>query len=173
MIIGICGKSGSGKSTYANKIIRIFDNRPVYVDIDKIGHDSLKEDDVKSSIVKQFGEELIDNNEINRKKLSDIVFNSKEEMEKLTQITWKYMENIIDRIIEENKGRIILLDWQLLPKTKFFDMCDLKILLDIPYEVRKQRILKRDNISEEKFDLREKASYNYDNDKFDIVIESN
>ena len=49
-------------------------------------------------------------------------------------------------------------------------MCDLKILLDIPYEIRKQRAMLRDNITEEAFDLREKASIDYEADKFDHVI---
>ena len=41
-------------------------------------------------------------------------------------------------------------------------MCDVKILLDIPYEIRKKRAMKRDNITEEAFDLREQASINFD-----------
>ena len=52
-------------------------------------------------------------------------------------------------------------------------MCDIKILLDIPYEIRKQRAMKRDNISEEAFDLREKASITFDKSSFDYVLKTN
>ena len=83
------------------------------------------------------------------------------------------MEFQIDKIINENNNKIIILDWQLLPKTKYLNLCDLKILIDIPYEIRKQRILKRDNISEEKIDLREKASITYNNNDFDYIFNTN
>ena len=83
------------------------------------------------------------------------------------------MEIEIDRIINKNKDRIIILDWQLLPKTKYLGLCDLKILIDIPYEIRKQRLLKRDNISEEKINLREKASITYNKNDFDYVFNTN
>lgn len=49
-------------------------------------------------------------------------------------------------------------------------MCKIKILLDISYETRRERAIKRDNITVEEFDLREKASINYNVDDFDIVI---
>ena len=52
-------------------------------------------------------------------------------------------------------------------------MCNIKILLDIPYDVRKQRVMKRDNITKEAFDLREKASINFDESAFDYVIKEN
>ena len=79
----------------------------------------------------------------------------------------------IDKIIQNNKNKIIILDWLLLPKSKYFNNCCIKILLDIPYEIRKQRAIARDNITEEAFDLREKASYKYNNDLFDIIISNN
>ena len=49
-------------------------------------------------------------------------------------------------------------------------MCDYKILIDIPYEIRKQRIMLRDNITEDKIDLRENASIEYNIEEFDFVI---
>lgn len=172
MIIGICGKSGSGKSTLANKIIELTKKSVVHLNIDKIGHDVLLIDTVKEELVKSFGSTIIDKDIIDRKKLSKIVFESKIEMEKLTDITWDYMQIEIDKFLNDNKDKIIILDWILLPITKYFKTCNLKILLDIPYEVRKSRAIKRDNISESAFDLREKASINYNHESFDYVLNS-
>ncbi len=173
MIIGICGKSGSGKSTLADKILEIIKKPALHLNIDDIGHDVLLIKDVKEELIKSFGNSIIDNSNVNRKKLGKIVFNSKEEMEKLTNITWKYMQIQIDKFINDNKEKVIILDWILLPNTKYFKICDIKILLDIPYEERKQRALKRDNISDYEFDLREKASIDYSNEIFDYVVKTN
>ena len=52
-------------------------------------------------------------------------------------------------------------------------MCDIKILIDIPYEIRKQRAIIRDNIASTEFDLREKASIDFNREDFDYVINSN
>lgn len=172
MIICISGKSGSGKSTLAKRLVEENKNA-VWLDIDKVGHKALTIDAVKKELVKCFGTSILDEEKINRKKLGEIVFDSHKEMDKLTDITWKYMQEEIDTFLDENKDKLILLDWLLLPSTKYFDLCDIKILLDIPYEVRKQRAVLRDGINEEAFDLREKASINFDASKFDLVLKEN
>lgn len=170
MIIGISGKSGSGKSTLARKIINKSNNKAIHLDIDKIGHSVLLLPEVKEELIKSFGESIIQKNNIDRKKLGEIVFASRKEMNKLSDITWKYMQIEIDNFLNIHKNKIIILDWLLLPITKYFAMCNIKILLDIPYDVRKQRAMKRDNITKEAFDLREKASINFDESAFDYVI---
>lgn len=172
MILGICGKSCSGKSTLSSEILSIYGCQAAYLDIDKIGHAVLELNEVKCGLVETFGVGILDENEISRKELGEIVFSSKKEMEKLTDITWPFMQTIIDKFIDENSSKIIILDWLLLPKTKFFDMCDMKILFDIPYELRKERAIKRDHITEEEFALRDSASPIYNANSFDIVLKN-
>ena len=82
------------------------------------------------------------------------------------------MQIEIDKILNLNKDKIIILDWLLLLNTKYFDMCDVKILLDVSYDVRKKRAMKRDNITEEDFDLREQASIDFDETLFDYVFKA-
>ena len=168
MIIGICGKSGSGKSTLSKKLTEQYENI-IHLDIDKVGHKVLTIDDVKNELIKNYGIDILNDKNIDRKKLGEIIFNSRIEMNHLSDITWKYMQIEIDKFLIDNKDKIIILDWILLPISKYFDICDIKILLDIPYEIRKERAIKRDNITEEEFDLREKASINYDTNIFDYV----
>ena len=129
--------------------------------------------EVKSELIKSYGNDILNGENIDRKKLGEIVFNSRLEMKNLSDITWKYMQIEIDKFLIDNKDKIIILDWLLLPISKYFDKCDVKLLLDIPYEVRKERAIKRDNITEEAFDLREKASISFDINKFDYVINDN
>ena len=173
MIIGICGNSGSGKTTLANQIIKLTDNKAIHLEIDKIGHKVLLIPEVKKELIKLYGNKILSESDIDRKKLSTIVFDSKIEMEKLTDITWKYMQIEIDNFLENNKNKIVILDWMLLSKSKYFDMCDIKILLNTPYDIRKRRATRRDNISEESFNLRDQASITYNEENFDYVLKTN
>ena len=134
MVVGICGKSGSGKSTLSKKILELSTNDVVYLDIDKIGHEALLVDEVKEELLSSFGDSIFENGYVNRKVLGDIVFNSRKEMKKLSDITWEYMQLKIDKALVDNQDKVVILDWILLYTTKYFKMCDIKILLDIPYE---------------------------------------
>lgn len=172
MVIGICGKSGCGKTTLAKEIIASNSKEVIHLDIDKIGHKVILLPEVKEELIKTFGAGIVKDNTIDRKKLGRIVFDSKSEMAKLTDITWKYMQQEINNVLANSKDKIVILDWILLPITEYLNKCDIKILLDIPYQIRKERAMKRDGITEEAFDLREKASLNYDEKDFDYILKS-
>ncbi len=169
MYIGICGLSGSGKSSLAKYLLEKHNNY-LYIDIDKIGHEVNELPEVKEELVRTFGD-VLTNNEIDRKKLGRIVFSNKDKMKLLEDITWKYMEREIDNRIGDNPN--VIFDWMLLPRVKYFNKCGLKILLDINVDIRRERIMKRDNISIDYFNLREASSYNYNYDDFDIILHDN
>lgn len=169
MIICIVGKSGSGKSYICN-LLESYSKNIIHLDIDNISHQVLTFPNVIDKLVNTFGSSVLSNNSINRKVLSNIVFNSKSAMDKLTDITWNQMEILIDDFIKNNQDKIILLDWQLLPKTKYFNQSDFKILVQADFKLRMNHAILRDNITEENFLTREKASYNFDKEDFDIII---
>ncbi len=171
-IIGVCGPTGAGKTYLANSILNGFDNT-VHIDIDKIGHKVITYNDVINKLINAFGSDIIDNGIINRKKLSNIVFNSKECMAILTDITWSYMYDEIIVRLNNNKNKTVILDWQLLPLTELFDLCDLKILCNASKEKRYERIKQRDNISNEKIIERDNNSVDYTKYQFDITFTGN
>ena len=59
MVIGITGKSGSGKSTYAEKLSK--DNGYFVVHVDEIGHEVLERDDIQTLLINTFGSNSVDN----------------------------------------------------------------------------------------------------------------
>ena len=81
------------------------------------------------------------------------------------------MCEIIDEIIATNEN--VIIEWILLPQTKYFDMCDVKILCKRSYENRLKAVMERDNISTEYFETREKNSIEYNEDLFDKIIITN
>ena len=169
-LIGITGKTGTGKSTIATILAQKLDAQ--YVDIDKIGHQATSDPHIANKLCDIFGNELLDSNGmINRKRLGNIVFSDTDKMQILTDITWEYMEQKLDDILLQ-KQQCFIFDWALLPKVKFWDMCDFKILVTSDDTMRKKRILERDHISEDYLEKRESATLDYSKLAFDFIFDN-
>lgn len=167
-IIGITGKSGSGKSTFASMLSKKPDC--THIDIDKIGHEALFQPDILDTLCEQFGKEILDDNgNLDRKKIGNIVFTSSDKMKVLSNLTWNYMQMQLDKILAQ-KHDIIVLEWILLPHSKYWDKCNTKILVKSDDLQRKNKVLERDNISEEYFDKRDSASIDYSCINFDHIF---
>lgn len=167
-LIGITGKTGSGKSTFGKLLADKLNCK--YIDIDKIGHSAISDSSISKKLYQEFGQDILDDNKnIDRKKLGNIVFSDKNKMDILTNLTWNYMQNKIDNILSQNEDYYIL-DWALLPSVKYFNICDIKILIVSEDIKRKEKILKRDNISKEYLEKRENNTLDYSNFKFDYIF---
>lgn len=147
-IIGVTGNSGSGKSTIS-RIIKDKCNG-IIVDADKIVKQLEKTDSqYLKEIEKIFGTEAIINNQINREKMANIIFNDKKEKAKMDEITFKYVVKEIKQQINELKEKYdyIILDVPLLFESKLNQVCDYTIGI-IAEDIDKiKRICKRDNIN--------------------------
>ena len=100
------------------------------------------------------------------------MFSDKEKMDKLTDLTWEYMQEKIDDIIKKEK-ELVILDWALLPITKYWDMCNIKILTVSEENERKKKIIERDKITSVYFEKRESQSLDYKDLKFDFIWKNN
>ena len=152
-IIGITGNSGSGKSTVSKMISENYEAK--IIDADKIAKEmTMNNGEYLQAIKQTFGEDVIKDTTLDRKKLADIVFSNKTEKEKLDSLTFEY---VVRRIKEEIKKaqlksdiKYIVLDVPLLFESKLNEVCNYTIGVTAPKIEKIKRICKRDKISEEK-----------------------
>lgn len=165
-IIGITGKSGSGKTEICKKLAKKMECKTI--NIDEIGHKVTEMENVLNSLIKHFGNKILDGNgKLNRKKLGSLVFAGKNNMKILEELTLPLMISEVKLQIAESKHDIIILDYLLLPAMPLWESCNLKVLINCPQKVRFARITKRDNILFNYLKNRESASIDYESFKFD------
>lgn len=167
-LILITGKTGSGK----NKLGDYLSQKEGYehIDIDKICHTCYENQQILNQVKLNFGEEIVENNQVNRKKLGAIVFNDKSKMKILNDLTYNYVISKIDEIINKSTNTIIL-NYVLLPNTKYWNENCFKILVKSnDDEERYNHLIKRDNVSKEYILSRDKNSLIYKEEDFDYVF---
>ena len=173
-IIGITGKSGSGKSFLASELAKKLNCS--HIDIDKIGHQATNNPNTVIKLCDFFGTEILNEDKtVNRKKLGNIVFADKSKMDILTELTWDYMQEQLDAILlklENANTDFVILEWILLPQSKYWNACFRKFLVTANHNSRKETVLKRDNISEEYFEIRDSASIDYSNYNFNYIFDN-
>lgn len=166
MIIGITGKSGSGKTTYANELAK--ENGYFVIHVDDIGHQVLESDMVRSQLLETFGADSVINGTVNRKYIGDLVFTNRHLYKNLSDLVWGYMKEEIDKLLNAHPN--VILDWLLLPHTHYWKMCEFKILMLVDETERQNRVIARDNISVEYFNKRDAASIDYSNIELNQII---
>lgn len=166
MLIGIMGKTGSGKSTITKALNK--DNKFDVLDVDKINHKLLENPQLKEEIIKRYLT-VVENNKINRKKLAIILYNDKDKMQEYNTLIWQYLEKKLDEIIA-NSTKPVIIDWMMLPLTKFYNMCNIKILVESDICIRQKRIEARDSVDKEHFLSRDKNGLDYERNDMDFIV---
>lgn len=101
------------------------------------------------AIVKTFGENiLLDNGEINKPKLANIIFSDASQRELLNSLTYKYVVEEIKKQVEESEDKITIIDAPLLIESKLNQICDIVISVIADEDMKIKRICRRDNIDE-------------------------
>ncbi len=142
--IGITGSIGTGKTTIA-KIFAFF-KIPIF-DADK----EIKKILSTTVIIKQLKSiwpSVVKKNHVDKLKLRTIIFSNKKEKKKLEQLLYPYLEIELKRF--ENiyyNEEILVYDVPLIYETKSEKKYDLIILAHCNVKTQKERVLKRDKIS--------------------------
>lgn len=147
MLIGLTGRTGSGKSTAA----RIFENLGAFVaDCDVIAHEVLCDSAVKEKLCGLFSRDILDKeNNIDRKALGAIVFSDEK---KLALLNSAVHGAIVKRCLELccSSGKdICLMDGSELEASGADKECDYIVVITADEQTRLDRIMKRDGIDRE------------------------
>lgn len=146
-IIGLTGGIGSGKTTVANYFIE--KGIPVYIADDEARKitDSKK---VTSKIKKIFGNEVIENDKVNRASLASIVFNDKEKLAQLNAIIHPEVKKHFEKWLKSKlDDKFVIKESAILFESGSYLNCDAIIMVTAPLETRIERTINRDNSSRE------------------------
>lgn len=145
-VIGLTGNSGSGKSSVA-KIMKKYG--AVILDCDKIAHENMSpEGCAYDDIVKYFGNEILNTDKtINRRVLGSIVFNDREKLQVLNNITHSRICDRVKSEISKAKNACVVIDAPLLIEAGLDSIAQKIWVVTADQEVRIARIMERDGIS--------------------------
>ena len=155
-VYGITGGAGTGKSEVIKMLQQNFGGCVIMSD--EVARELMQKGNISYQlIVEYFGRDiLMDDGEIDRKKLADHVFNNKEALEKLNSMTHPYVKDEIRKLIAEAEAsgecRFVALESAILLECGYEDICDEFWYVYTKPEIRRQRMKETSNYSDEKVD---------------------
>ena len=151
MIIGLTGTSCAGK----NLVSEVMEGKGFFVvDEDRLGHVALEMN--AERLVETFGDGILTDGKVDRKKLGPVVFSSPEGLKKLEGISHPWMVKETERLCREaeREGKVAVINAAILEKMNLHALCDEVLVVDAPFDMRFARAQERDGISREKFEAR-------------------
>lgn len=158
-VVGILGGIGSGKS----EVARLFQEYgAAVVSGDALGHEALKQPELKARIVERWGPGILDEHgEIQRRKLGGIVFAKEKERTALEEIVHPWIKRRLAEELAALKARpdvpLIVADAAIMAEAGWDALCDELIFIDVPREVRLERIRQQRGWTEKEVEAREAA----------------
>ena len=174
-VIGICGSTGSGKSTLCSLLS---DRGFPVLDCDEIYHELVNSpSECLREICGNFGEELIVNGALDRNALGKIVFASPEKLARLNEISHYYVTLQIKKEIEilTKKGYShCFIDAPMFYEANLEKICDSVCAVISDPDLQIARVCERDHIAREKAKKRIENQISADvlREKADFVIEN-
>lgn len=176
LVFGITGGSGAGKTTASD----IFRQLGVYViDADKAARKVVeKGQKCLEELTDFFGKEILKpDGTLDRKKLGEIVFADLEKLGKLNEITHKYILWDIKDTLYALECDYAAIDGAVIIGSEVEKLCSFMVSVMADYDVRLERIKKRDGMTEkrarERLQSQPKDEFYIENSKYLIYNNSN
>ena len=147
MIVGITGGIGSGKSLVA-KIICASDDT-AYYHADKEAKLLMNTSpSLKENIIAVFGEKSYQDNTLDRKYISSLVFKEPKLLKSLNSIVHPAVkEHFRNFIASQKENTLIIYENAILFETNGDLICNIIISVNAPEEIRVKRVMERDNVT--------------------------
>lgn len=149
-VIGITGPTGAGKTTLLREVEKL---GGAVIDCDAVYHEMLERDTaLQNSLESAFGPLRDSAGSIDRKKLGRIVFGDPARLERLNAIVWQAITDRVRALLEGCKGQgraLAAIDAIALLESPLMELCQLTVAVLAPPEVRVERIMAREGISED------------------------
>lgn len=178
-VLGIIGGIGSGKSQVAQELARRAGDVSFLISGDQLGHEALKQTELRKRVIERWGQAIVTpEGEVHRKKLGTIVFRDTDERKALECIVFPYIERRIAEEIARAKRdpatRLIVLDAAVMLEAGWDRHCDCLVFVDVPRDVRLQRLAEQRGWSEREVTAREQAQWPLEDKKCraDFVIDN-
>ncbi|MDY6893111.1 MAG: dephospho-CoA kinase [Chloroflexota bacterium] len=177
IVIGLTGGILSGKSTISKMLS---ERGAVIIDADKVGHEAyIPHTQVWQEVTNAFGKEILtENEEIDRKKLGEIVFKDPQALARLNGIMHPRMHDMLRERVEKLQSansNVIVIEAAILIEAKWTDLVDEVWVVIAPEEAVIQRLQNRSGLSEEQARARIRSQLSNDEraSHADIVIDTN
>ena len=145
MIIGITGGTGCGKTTLLKVIA---EKGGLILDCDAIYHQLLTTDASLLKAIENRFPGTVEDGQLHRKKLGSVVFSDESALLDLNKITHSAIkEEVLRRL--ESRPKLAAIDAIALFEGGLAELCGVTVAVTAPAEVRVQRLMKRDSISED------------------------
>ena len=153
--LGITGGIGSGKSTAS----AFFKKKDAFViDADSEAKNLFtKNNNLTQRIITTFGHQVTTNNQLDLKRLSELVFSSKSLQNQLNEIIWPEVSQLMIEAAQkaEIEGlNLFIVDAALLLEAGFIEFFNSILLITADKSTRIERILNRKNIPEDQIEKR-------------------
>lgn len=142
--VGLTGGIGSGKSTIASifKVLGV----PVY-NSDEQSKLLLGDEKIKLKLKEVFTDEIFNGEEVDKKKLGQLVFNDPQKLSVLNSIMHPAVkESFVKWLIKQKSKSYIIKEAAILIETGLYKELDKIILVTAPVEARVKRVIKRDKV---------------------------
>jgi dephospho-CoA kinase len=142
LVVALTGGIGAGKSTVAQNFAEL---GALVIDADQLARMAIERgSDGFAEVLLRFGEEIILNGDIDRKKLAEIVFSDEGARKDLEAIIHPRVQAIFaEAVADLDHDDILIYEIPLLAETNATEKFDYVITVEADLEVRKERLLKR------------------------------
>ena len=142
LVVALTGGIGAGKSTVAQNFAEL---GALVVDADQLARIAIERgSDGFAEVLLRFGDDIILNGDIDRKKLAEIVFSDEAARKDLEKIIHPRVQATFAEVVEDlEHDDILIYEIPLLAETDAAEKFDYIITVEADMELRKERLLKR------------------------------